>query len=120
MRTFLLTLHLLEDRSKVEWLVNNLELSDFDALEGMSFEPKALLVLRRYRLSAFNTSAQDNILLVLVGISTLRTIASSQNHSRKSSEIIAYSLLQKSILSKSKKEGLSFEILIQINQERGR
>ena len=56
-----LALHLLLDRAKVEWLVNNLELPDFDTLEGLSFGPKALLVLRRYRPSAFSTFIQDSI-----------------------------------------------------------
>ena len=84
MRTFLLTLHLLADRSKVEWLVNNLELPDSDALERLSFEPKALLVLRRYRPSAFNTAAQDNVHVVHAAIIMLRNVFTpSQIHSHK-------------------------------------
>jgi len=43
-------------RIEAEWRVNNPELPSGDALEGLSVVPKALLVLRRYRLCAFSVS----------------------------------------------------------------
>lgn len=78
----LLALHPLADCAKVEWPVNNLKLPYSDVLEGLSFEPKALLVLRRYRPSAFSTVGQDNIQVDLARISTLTTNFTSKRYPR--------------------------------------